>query len=77
MTNYLREARPLIVVACLIILSVALVISGHRQGDANAAAAATATALAPTSTASAVSVTATPNAGAAAASSGAKLVAAD
>lgn len=77
MANNLREARPLIVMACLIVLSVALVISGHRQGDANAIAAATATALAPKSTATTVSATATPNAAAAGASSAAKPVAAD
>ncbi|GEM_PF-7086220 len=47
----LREAFPVIVCAGLLVLSVLIVFSGHKQGDTNAAAAASATAAAPTRTA--------------------------
>lgn len=61
--NKSRDAFPLIVCGGLVVLSVLLVVLGHRQGDANAVAAAAATAAAPTVTKSPTSspqVTLTP-----------------
>ena len=74
---------PFVLCGVLIVLSVLLVIVGHRQGDANAIISATATARAaasakptPASTV-AVQVTASSSAAAAAASALAKPAAAD
>lgn len=37
---------PILIMSLLVVLSVFLVVEGHRQGDANAISAATATAIA-------------------------------
>ena len=69
------EFFPVIVCGGLIVLSVLLVVLGHRQGDSNAAAAATATAAAPAPSKPAAQLTVSP--AAAAASALAKPAAAD
>jgi hypothetical protein len=68
---------PIVICGGLVVLSVLLVILGHRQGDTNAAIAAQATAAAPKPTAMAIQITVTPGAVGVASSALTKPAAAD